>query len=67
MSDTIYHIYVNDQCVHAALGEDDFKREMTHIKAFLELTHLDNSAKLEYVRCEPSSLAQINALADGSY
>ena len=67
MSETIYHIYVNDQCIYAALSEEEFTKEMTHIKAFLELTHLDNSAKLDYVRCEPSSLAQIAALADGSY
>lgn len=52
MIDAIYHIYVNNQCVHAALDEDDFKREMTHIRAFLELTHLDKSAKLDYVRCD---------------
>ena len=52
MTDTLYHIYVNDKCVKACLDEPDFKREMQHIRAFLELTHLDKSAKLDYVRCE---------------
>ena len=52
MKDTLYHIYVNNKCIKAALNECDFKREMQHIKAFLELTHLDEDAKLEYVQCE---------------
>ena len=52
MIDTLYHIYVNDKCVKAALNESEFKREMQHIEAFLELTHLDKSAKLDYVECE---------------
>ena len=58
-----YHIYVNDKCIKANLPEEDFKREMTHIRAFLELTHLDNSANVDYVRCEPPALS----LAEGSY
>ena len=52
MIDTLYHIYVNDKCVKAALNESEFKREMQHLRGFLELTNLDKSAKLDYVRCE---------------
>ena len=52
MTDTLYHIYVNDKCVKACLEESEFKREMRHIQAFLELTHLDKSAKLDYVECD---------------
>ncbi len=61
--ESLYHIYVNNKCVKAALNESEFKREMQYIQAFLELTHLDNSAKLEYVKCDPPELS----LADGSY
>jgi len=62
MTDTLYHIYVNNKCIKACLDESDFKREMQHIEAFLELTHLDKSAKLDYVRCEPTP-----EMADASY
>ena len=61
MTDALYHIYVNNRCVKAALTEDDFKREMQHIEAFLELTHLDKNAKLHYVKCE------IPSYTDASY
>lgn len=50
--DTLYHIYVNETCVHAALGEEEFKREMSHLQGFLELTNLDKSATIDYVRCD---------------
>ena len=62
MTDTLYHIYVNDKCVKASLNEEDFKREMQYIEAFLELTHLDKSAKLDYVQCDPPS-----DMVDASY
>ena len=63
-TEAIFHIYVNNKCVKASLNEEDFKREMSHIQAFLELTHLDQSAKVEYVHgANPPQLA----LADGSY
>lgn len=52
MADTIYHIYVNNNCIRSCLAEAEFKREMTHLKAFLELTQLDNSATLDYVKCD---------------
>ena len=58
-----YHIYVNDKCVRNNRPEEEFKREMQHIQAFLELTHLDKSATLDYVRCEPPALT----LVEGSY
>ena len=61
--DALYHIYVNDRCVRSSLCEEDFKREMQHIQAFLELTHLDKDATLDYVRCEPPALT----LVEGSY
>ena len=52
MIDTLYHIYVNEQCVRSALSEEEFKREMSHIQGFLELTNLDKSATIDYVECE---------------
>ena len=58
MIDTLYHIYVNDKCVKAALNESEFKREMQHLQGFLELTNLDKSAKLDYVRCEPPTYTE---------
>lgn len=58
-----YHIYVNKVCVRNNLLEDEFKREIKHIRGFLELTNLDKSAKVEYIQCDPPSLA----LQDGSY
>ena len=58
MIDTLYHIYVNDTCVSAALTETEFKREMIHLQGFLELTNLDKSAKLEYVQCEPPTYTE---------
>jgi len=61
--DTLYHIYVNDTCVHTSLTEDEFKIQMAHLKGFLELTNLEKSAKVDYVQCEPPS----NLLMDGSY
>jgi len=63
ITDTLYHIYVNNICVKNNLEEVDFKREMKHIEAFLELTNLDKSAKVDYVRCEPPN----KLLVDGSY
>lgn len=51
MNETLYHIYVNNKCVSHNLIEEDFKREMQHLKGFLELTNLDKSAKIEYETC----------------
>lgn len=51
--DTFYHIYVNNVCVKNNLDEESFKKEMSFLRGFLELTNLDKSAKLEYVKCEP--------------
>ena len=61
MTDTLYHIYLNDSCIVAALGEDEFKEKYASIKGFLELTNLGANAKLDYVRCEPP------AYVDASY
>lgn len=57
MTDTLYHIYLNDTCIAAALAEDEFKDEYASIKGFLELTNLGTGAKLDYVRCEPPTYA----------
>ena len=51
--DALYHIYVNEECIHASLTEDEFKREYGYIEAFLSLTGLDKSATIDYERCEP--------------
>ena len=56
--DTSYHIYVNNVCVSNNLDEENFNKEMTQIKGFLELTNLDKDAKLEYVRCEPPTYVE---------
>ena len=56
--DTSYHIYVNNVCVSNNLDEENFQKEMTQIRGFLELTNLDKSAKLEYVQCEPPAYAE---------
>ena len=53
--EALYHIYVNEVCVHAALTEDEFKREYSYIEAFLGLTGLDNSATIDYVKCDAPS------------
>ena len=45
---TIYHIYVNNTPVHVNLDEDDFKKEYSYLKGFLELTNLEKNAKIEY-------------------
>ena len=58
-----YHIYVNEVCIKHNLEESEFKREMSFIKGFLELTNLVKSAKVEFVQCEPPALA----LSEGSY
>lgn len=56
--DTSYHIYVNDVCVKNNLDEENFRKEMSYLKGFLELTNLDKTAKLEYVQCEPPAYAE---------
>jgi hypothetical protein len=53
-NDCLYHIYVNGSCIKNCLNKEDFDHEMQHIKAFLELTKLDESAKLEYEVVETS-------------
>ena len=58
MYDTLYHIYINNTCVKASLNEDDFKKELSYLKAFLELTNLDKSAKIDYVQCDPPTYAE---------
>ena len=58
MTDTLYHIYLNDNCILSCLDENAFEQEYTNIKNFLELTRLNKSAKLDYVRCEPPAYAE---------
>ena len=45
---TIYHIYVNNTPVYVNLDEEDFKKEYSYLKGFLELTNLEKNAKIEY-------------------
>lgn len=54
LTDKLYHIYVNDSCVKNCLSKEDFEHEMQYIKAFLELTKLDECAKLSYEVVETS-------------
>ena len=58
MTDTLYHIYLNDNCILPCLDENSFEEEYTNIKNFLELTRLDKTAKLEYVQCEPPAYVE---------
>ncbi len=58
MTDTLYHIYLNGDCILACLDETQFEEEYANIKNFLELTRLNKSAKLDYVRCEPPVYAE---------
>ena len=50
----IYHIYVNGSCVKNCLTEEEFEHELKHINAFLELTNLQNCAKVTYEALEVS-------------
>ena len=61
--ESLYHIYVNDKCVKHNLQESEFRKEIQFIRAFLELTDLDNDAIVDYVRCDPPQ----ESLVDGSY
>ena len=63
ITDTLYHIYINNKCVANNLIETEFKKQYQHIQAYLELTNQIKSANIEYVQCDPPSLL----LADGSY
>lgn len=47
-----YHIYVNDRCYKANLHEEDFEKELNHLHTFLELTNLQDSARIEYEECD---------------
>ena len=58
MHDTLYHIYVNNTCVKASLNEDEFYKEWSFLKGFLELTNLDKSANIDYVQCDPPTYAE---------
>ena len=58
MIDTLYHIYVNDTCVSAALTETEFEKEIAYIQGFLELTNLGKGARLDYVQCDPPTYTE---------
>ncbi len=58
MTDTIYHIYMNNTCIRACLNESEFKKEMVGIKTYLELTNHTKDATLEYVECEAPSYTE---------
>ena len=45
---TIYHIYLNGAPVYVNLDEDEFTKEYSYLKGFLELTNLDKDATIEY-------------------
>ena len=53
-TEKIYHIYVNGSCVKNCLSEEEFHNEMKHIQAFLELTNLQDCAKVTYEELETS-------------
>ena len=58
MTETMYHIYVNDRPVKVAVPEEEFQKEYQYIEAFLELTNLTDAATIDYVRCEPPAYAE---------
>jgi hypothetical protein len=45
---TVYHIYVNGSPVYVNLEEEEFEKEYSYLKGFLELTNLGKDAKIEY-------------------
>ena len=45
---TIYHIYVNGSPVYVNLEEDEFDKQLSYLKNFLQLTNLEKNAKIEY-------------------
>lgn len=48
----IYHIYLNDQCIHPNVSEEDFEKTFNGYKGFLSLTGTEKFAKIDYERCE---------------
>ncbi len=61
--ETTYHIYLNNNCIRSNLSKAEFKKEITWMTNFLELTKLKKTAKLDYVQCEPPS----RLMLEGSY
>lgn len=45
---TTYHIYINGCPVYVNLEEDEFDKQLSYLKNFLQLTNLEKNAKIEY-------------------
>lgn len=48
----VYHIYLNDRCIHANVSEEKFEQTFNAAKGFLSLTGTEKFAKIDYERCE---------------
>ena len=45
---TTYHIYINGSPVYVNLEEEEFDKQLSYLKNFLQLTNLEKNAKIEY-------------------
>ena len=50
-NETIFHVYVNGECVKANLKKDEFEHELQYLHAFMELTGSEEGATIEYEEC----------------
>lgn len=49
---SLYHIYINNEPVYVNLDEEEFSKQYSYLKGFLELTNLGKDATIEYEECE---------------
>ena len=50
-NETIFHVYVNGECVKANLNKDELDHELRYLHSFVELTGHDKDATIEYEEC----------------
>lgn len=56
--ESIFHIYVNKECIKANLHKEEFDKEMQILHSFLELTNMESAATIEYEECEVATYAE---------
>jgi len=56
-NETIFHVYVNGECVKANLNHEELNRELRYLHNFVELTGHDKDATIEYEECAAPSYA----------
>ena len=57
-NETIFHVYVNGECVKANLKKDELDKELRYLHSFVELTGHDKDATIEYEECQAPSYAE---------